>query len=174
MKEAAIEQARALYEEVPDRQEFMEFMDVMKLTPELCDLLGRPVVKMSDKIRVIRRLSEKAGFSTKICNFLIELTRNHQISLLLEIAEAYSKIWDEENHYLKIEAIFAKEPTDDEIREARDYLGKCYGSRHVQLCVEVDPSILGGRILRTRGVEFDQSYRGWLEQLEKSLIEEAY
>lgn len=174
MKEAAIEQARALYAEVPDRQEVMEFLDTMKLTPDLMRLLEEPVIKMADKSRVILRLSKEAGFSEKMRNFLMELTRNHQIDLLDEIMEAYAKIWDYENHYLKIEAIFAREPSDEELKEAREYLGRRYRSGHVQLCVEVDPSIIGGRILRTRGREYDQSYRGRLQQLEKSLIEEAY
>lgn len=173
MKEQAIEQARALISEVPDRQEVLKFQDVMNLCPEFVKALESPVIRTSQKIAAIKRVAEKAEFSERMTNFLCELTKNHGISEIPDILEAYAKLWDRKNHHMRVEAIFASQPTDEELKSAREYLKTKYAQSDIQFCVDVDPSLIGGRILRARGVEYDQSYAGRLAQLERKLTEEA-
>jgi F-type H+-transporting ATPase subunit delta len=174
MKERAIEQARALLLEVPDRTLVLGFLDTMKLTPELLGTLQSPVVKSNQKIRIVNRVAEASGMSEKLRNFLAELVKNNMVADLDDIVSAYMDLWDIENHHVKAEAIFASQPSDEDLKEARAYLESAYPSANVQLCVDVDPSLMGGRVLRTRGVEYDQSYVGRLKQLERKLTEEAY
>ena len=66
MKERAIEQARALLLEVPDRTLVLGFLNTMKLTPELLGTLQSPVVKSNQKIRIVN-LHNMPPFAIRNC-----------------------------------------------------------------------------------------------------------
>lgn len=167
----AYNQALALFREVPDRESVQELKEIFALTPALKKALSSPVVRKEEKRRIISAVSGKAGLPEKIENFLFELAVSGEMDELPAIFDIYRAIWNEKNHYIEAEVTFAEQPDDAAQERIVDYLKQKYAGKKIRLCADVDPSLIRGCVIRTRGVELDMSIAGRLEKMHQALLE---
>ena len=73
------------------------------------------------------------------------------------------------NHILRATVTSAKEMSQDEIKSIKDDIKKKYPDYTVELSENVDDSLLGGYVVKTKMEEYDKSFTWRLSQLERKM-----
>ncbi|MGJ8744353.1 ATP synthase F1 subunit delta [Polaribacter sp.] len=135
-------------------------------------MLNSPIVKSSDKIKVL-----KALFDGKVNNITLGLFHllqdNKRIVMLYSIAKQYAVIYDFEKH-LQVAKVTTAVPLSKEIE--KEVLAKIISltGDKANLENEINPAILGGFILRVGDVQYDASISNYLNELKKEFDNSHY
>ena len=151
-----------------DLAKVVEFMDN---TPALAQMWGSKVVPTGKKRDLISQLLG-AFIDTLTLSFLRLLVDKRREDILSLVRMEVQQLSDASRHLVRAEATFALEPTAAEREQLIASLSKRTGE-HVDLVVQVDPSILGGVVVRMHDTIIDGSVRGTLESLREQLLQEA-
>ncbi|MBC8160993.1 MAG: ATP synthase F1 subunit delta [Roseiflexaceae bacterium] len=109
------------------------------------------------------------GASTPVRNFVLLLAQDGQLGALAQVTQAFEQYAAAQNSRLPAEVISAT--VLDAAQHARvvDQLHASYGDR-LELTFSVDPSILGGLVIRIGDQVFDNSARSRLSAVQRSLL----
>jgi F-type H+-transporting ATPase subunit delta len=110
--------------------------------------------------------------SRPVQNLAQLMLRRGRIDDLPRVAAEFRRLDDARQGLTHATATSATELTPDEVRALTDRLEKSTGGR-IALDVQVDPSLLGGLIVRVGDRLIDGSVRGRLERLRNQLISGA-
>lgn len=110
--------------------------------------------------------------SQPVLNLVALLLRRGRIEELPQVAAQFRRLDDERQGITHATATSAAELTPDEVRALTERLEASTGGR-IALDVEVDPSLLGGLVVRVGDRLIDGSVRGRLERLRNQLISGA-
>jgi len=110
--------------------------------------------------------------SKPVQNLVQLMLRRGRIDELPRVAAEFRRLDDARQGVIHATATAAGELTKDEVRAITARLEQQTGG-HVSLDVEVDPSLLGGLIVRVGDRLIDGSVRGRLERLRNQLISGA-
>ncbi len=105
-------------------------------------------------------------------SFLRLLVDKRRESILDTVQVELLRLSDIARHLVRAEATFAIEPTPEETAGLTRSLEQRTGEQ-INLTVHIDPSILGGVVVRMRDNIIDGSVRGTLEGLREQLLQEA-
>ena len=154
MTQAANNYGQVLYElKVP--KEMVEEAEVLfREVPQLKEALVSPVVKKSEKNRVIDRV-----FPAELRNFLKVLC-GHQ-----DMGDAC-----EQEGSLRATLYYVTEPDAEQLKKIKQMLMKKYQKQDVELRLVKDSSLGGGFVIRTGDMETDWSIKGRMKQLEQILM----
>ena len=135
------------------------------------DVLANPAIPIE---RRATALDELLGdrVSGRAANLVRLLLRRGRIEDLPRVAAEYRRLDDKRQGITHATATSASELTQDEIQELTARLERSTGGR-IALDVEVDPSLLGGLVVRVGDRLIDGSVRGRLERLRNQLISGA-
>jgi len=146
-------------------------VDLMAETPAFDEMWHSKVVPTGKKRNLIGLLVGKNvdALTLSFLRLLVDKRREDILSLVrLEVQQ----LSDTSRKLVRAEATFALNPSDDErgklVRSLETRTGE-----HVDLTVNVDPSIIGGVIVRMHDTIIDGSVRGTLEKLREQLLTEA-
>ena len=135
-------------------------------------MLRSPIVKSSDKIKVLNAL-----FHGKVNNITLGLFHllqdNKRIAMLYSIAKQYAIIYDFDKH-MQVAKVTTAVPLTEEI-EAK-ILAKIVTltGKKAKLENVVNESILGGFVLRVGDVQYDASISNYLNELKKEFDNSHY
>ena len=135
-------------------------------------MLRSPIVKASDKIKVLNAL-----FDGKVNNITLGLFHllqdNKRIAMLASIAKQYVIIYDYDKHTQEAKVTTAV-PLTKEVEET--VLAKIVAltGDKANLVNEINPNILGGFILRVGDVQYDASISNYLNELKKEFDNSHY
>jgi F-type H+-transporting ATPase subunit delta len=163
----------------------------MELRSEMVgDAVGRPVEGSS--VDVIGQLLERIGrlaadrtlplssrlelavaaishsVSRPVLNLITLLVRRGRIELLPQVAQAFARLDDARQEITHATVTSAAPLTPDEVQALTQRLEQSSGGR-ISLDVQVDPSLLGGLVVRVGDRLIDGSVRGRLERLRNQL-----
>ena len=141
---------------------------IMRENPRYEKLLDTPALARDEKLLLIDRAF--SSLNENLVNLLKILCEKHSVYQLPKIAAAYAALYDEARGIERVEALTAVAMTSPQIEAMRAKLSRMTG-KTVILRNTVDPSILGGVVLRYAGKQFDGSVKARLSALEKSLKE---
>ena len=136
-------------------------------TPALGRVLWNPAVPPEAKARVLAELAE--GSDAVLGRSLAVLHENGRLPLLPDVQEAYARRYAEENDELDVVLTTAVEISEAQTEELRETLARATG-KTIRLERRIDPAILGGIVLRVRGLLVDASIRRRLELLRHDLL----
>ncbi|MGH2603961.1 MAG: F0F1 ATP synthase subunit delta, partial [Dehalococcoidia bacterium] len=122
---------------------------------------------MEDRLALLDRAL--TGMSPLAQNLAKLLVSRGRFSLTPRIDRVFGEMLDERNGVVRAEAITAVPLSDDEERAIVDHLRTITGARDVRLQREIDPSIIGGLIVRVGDQLIDGSTRSRLIQLRRRL-----
>ena len=114
----------------------------------------------------------QGSLSQEVFNFMYILIDKRRESNILEIKKEYDKLYNEQKNIIKVVARTAV-PMED---EAKIKLSKVLGEKlekTIELSNQVDPSIMGGVVLRIEDKLIDGSLKGQLEDIGKALVGSA-
>ena len=111
----------------------------------------------------------KERFSELFFNFLLVVLRNRRFQLIYQIYSDFENRVDLYNNRIKAVAITALPLPGDKLSEVSREIAT-YLNAEVRIENKVDPSIIGGIIIRLNGKMFDGSIFGQFKKLKQYLI----
>lgn len=103
-------------------------------------------------------------------NFLALLSENGRLAALPEIAAQFEELKTQAENKVKVILVAASEVDAAQADKVAAALQQKLG-RAVELAVEIDPSLIGGAVVKAEDMVVDGSVRNRLERLAGSLIE---
>ena len=133
---------------------------------ESVDLLESPNLSAEQKQKVIQKAFPNC--STLATNFLALLAHQKGVRLLPRIQESLQQMFDDHQGIIRATVTTAVSLSNTEKREIQDSLKEKW-DREVVLESAIDPSIVGGMVIRIRDKVIDGSTKGRLAALRLSL-----
>ncbi len=141
---------------------------VERLTEESSDLrqvLRSPIVSRDRQAAAVTALAGPAGIGDIVAKFLGVLAQNRRLFALPAITAAYRSRLAAARGEVTAEVTSAV-PLDEQQLEAVKGAVSRYAGKAVSLTADVDPSLLGGLVVRIGSRMVDASLRTKLQQLE--------
>lgn len=135
------------------------------------EVLANPAIPGDRRATVLTELLGQR-ISGPVLNLIQLLLRRGRIEELPRVAAEFRRLDDERQGITHATATSAAALSPDEVRAITARLEQSTGGR-IALDVEVDPSLLGGLVVRVGDRLIDGSVRGRLERLRNQLISGA-
>jgi F-type H+-transporting ATPase subunit delta len=161
LEAGAIDQVRA------DLDRFQAMIDE---SDDLKRLIASPVFSSGDQARAIVALSDKAGIKGLVANFLKVVAGNRRLFALPGMIRAYREFVARHRGEMTAEVVSAHALSPAQEEELKSALKGVTG-KDVAIDVTVDPSILGGLIVKVGSRQIDTSLRTKLSTLKLALKE---
>ncbi|QRR01742.1 ATP synthase F1 subunit delta [Dyadobacter sandarakinus] len=148
-------------------QDMLLFKDTADKNRGLMLALKSPIVRHEKKLGILKSLFEARVNPITYAIFTI-ITRKNRESILDEIALEFIKSY---NLYKGIQnaTVVSSTPLTDELRQRISNLVLSSTGKQVQLSEKVDPSLIGGFLLRIDDRQIDASLRSRLNELKLQL-----
>lgn len=137
---------------------------------DLRRLVTSPVFSAEDQLRAITAIADKAGYQGLVANFLRVVARNRRLFALPGMIAGFRLLAAEARGEVAADVTSAHALTDDQQAELRQTL-KAVAGKDVALNLTVDPSILGGLVVRIGSRQIDTSLKTKLNSLKLALKE---
>ncbi len=135
---------------------------------DLRRLVASPVFTAEDQDRALKTLSDKAGFSELTSNFLRVIAHNRRLFALPQMIPAFKSLAAKSRGEVSAEVTTAQPLSDEQATQLKDSLTASVG-KTVMLDARVDPSILGGLIVKVGSRMVDSSLRTKLTAIRMGL-----
>ena len=169
MTQKAVNNAKVLYRLNVLRSDVEQAHKIFKKVPFLLETLTNPVVSEEVKEAVLDKIVRQCELPYLLGNFMKMMCRIGEIGQITDIFNCYYKYWDERNHILHAEVIYADEETKKEKASILKQLESIYPKEKIVLSEKTDASLLGGYVVHVGYEEYDHSYEGKLRRLERKL-----
>jgi len=143
---------------------------LLSQSPDLARLVRSPVFSADDQSRAMTAVLEKAGVSGLTQNFVKLIARNRRLFSLSDMIIAFQKLYARTKNQITAEVTSAQPLTDGQRHDLLDSL-KASLKQDVQLVTKVDPSILGGLIVKAGSRMIDSSIKTKLNSLKFAMKE---
>jgi F-type H+-transporting ATPase subunit delta len=137
-------------------------------TPELMEYLNSPVVKQEAKREILAK-TLKSQINTETFKFLMVLVDRNRISLLSAAINTYLELVYQTASIKMIEVTTASAFTNLQKNTLIQKLKELTNAREIRLVINVDPSLIGGFLIKTESKVIDFTIRNQLQQLAKHL-----
>jgi F-type H+-transporting ATPase subunit delta len=161
--------AKAAFEYAREHKTFAQWSEVLATASavvadeRVAKLLGNPQVKPADLVELIGGIVG-AQLDANAKNFLNTLAQNRRLGLLPEIASMYEALRADIERIADVEVVAATELNEAQRARLTAALKKRL-QREVRLHVSVDPSLIGGAIVRSGDLVIDGSLKARLDRL---------
>jgi len=135
--------------------------------PDVQHLLANPAVPIPVRADAVAQVLD-ARVSDKARNLVLLLMRRGRVDLVSGVAAAYRALYEQRKGIVRATVISAAPLDAAEQSAIRERLGQMAGGT-LEIEQQVDPSILGGVIVRLGDRMIDGSVRGRLERLRSRL-----
>ena len=134
-------------------------------------LLSNPAVALEEREALVEKALSKA-VSRPVLNLILLMLQRRRIEQLPRVAAEFRRLDNQRQGITQASATTAAELTPAELEALTTKLEQFTGGR-VELDVAVDPSLLGGLVVRVGDRLIDVSVRGRLERLRNQLVSGA-
>ena len=137
--------------------------------PDMRTLVESPAISWADQTKAVTAVLEKAGADTLTVKFVGTVASNGRLHALSKIVSAFLAEHARRRGEVSAEVISAVEM--DAARKARveKAVAKLAGSDKLSLSMRVDPSLIGGLVVRIGSRMIDTSIRTKLNRLETAM-----
>jgi F-type H+-transporting ATPase subunit delta len=133
-------------------------------------LIESPVFSADDQFRAISAIADKAGLKGLVGNFLKVAAKNRRLFAVPGMIKAYRQIAAAQRGEASAEVTSAHELDAAQLAELKATLKEVAG-KDVAIAVTVDPSLLGGLVVKMGSRQIDTSLRTKLNSLKLALKE---
>ncbi|WP_035986279.1 ATP synthase F1 subunit delta [Leptolyngbya sp. KIOST-1] len=152
--------------------EVAELLDVLASSEDLVAFLANPLMPAEAKKAVMRQIADGkvSGF---VMNFLMLLVDRGRIAFLQPVLQQYQSLLRERNQTVLADVTSAVELSEDQQNAIRDRVKTMTGANSVELSIEIDPSLIGGLVIKVGSQVIDASLRGQLRRIGMQLTATA-
>lgn len=149
--------------------ELIAINDLMNASKEFQSLLVSPLFTNDERTNVIRQLTGKLKLSDYIVKFILHLSEVRVIKALPEIIRMATSLYLEKKKKAKAIVMTPLQVTKEQENKLRSSLKKIT-DRELDIEYEIDPSLLGGILVRIGSTMYDTSIKSQLRLLKDELI----
>jgi F-type H+-transporting ATPase subunit delta len=178
LKSASLQYANALADVAlaqgagdPALRQLTDFRDAYTESAELRNFLASPAVDREAKHGVIEKLMARLGASKIVRNFLFVVTDHGRMHILPEIVDSFQEVIRERQGIAEAEIFSAVELSTTQKAEFAFTLERMTGQR-IEPKYSLDPSLLGGAVVRIGDAIYDGSVRNRLNEMRSKLTGE--
>lgn len=143
-------------------------LELWQNSPELASFLGNPIVKAEDKKAVLATiLGDESNSYLK--NFLMLLVNRRRIMYIDAIAEKYLELLRKLNNVVLAMVTSVAELNEEQKEAIADKVKNLSGASGVEIKTNLDPSLIGGVIIKVGSQVYDTSIRGQLQRISLNL-----
>jgi F-type H+-transporting ATPase subunit delta len=155
----------------PALRQLADFGAAYSTSAELRNFLGSPAVTREAKHAVVEKIVTRLGASRIIRNFLFLLVDKRRTNELPEIVHAFGEVIRERQGLSEAEIASVTELNAAQKAEFASALARVTGQR-VELKFKLDPTLLGGVVVRVGDTVYDGSLRSRLNAMRARLVAE--
>ena len=137
-------------------------------TSELTEYLNNPVVREEAKREVLNK-ALKSEINAETFKFLMVLLERNRINLINSIIKVYLELVYETAAIKMIEVTTASTFTNLQKNTLSQKLKELTNAREIRLIITVDPTLIGGFLIKTESKVIDFTIKNQLQQLAKHL-----
>jgi F-type H+-transporting ATPase subunit delta len=146
------------------------FEALLEGSPELSRMIKSPVFSSDEQFRAIEKIADKAGITGLVGNFLRVVARNRRLFAIPGMIKAFREVAAEQRGEVAAEVTSAHALTAAQQNELKAAL-KSVAGKDVSITASVDPSLLGGLVVRIGSRQIDTSLKTKLNSLKLALKE---
>ncbi len=135
---------------------------------DFAELVESPLVDREQAEKAFAALGPQLGLDPITANFIGVLARNGRKNQLLAVIRAFRRLAAEHRGETTAEVVSAHPLKDDQIAALKEQL-RARAGRDVTLDAQVDPSILGGLVIKLGSQMIDGSIRTKLNRLAQAM-----
>ncbi|MBN1688926.1 MAG: ATP synthase F1 subunit delta [Candidatus Omnitrophica bacterium] len=166
---------RALFQLAEERKEtdkiekdFSHFIKLLAANPTVMHLMLNSIVSQSEKTTFLDK-TLSGNITPTFLHFLKVLVRKQRFSHISDIQKEYHRLYEKKQGVQEVSVISAV--SIKKILEEKIYsVLKKITRSEVRLIKKVDPSMIGGLVIRFNGTEIDASYRDQFRILRQRLM----
>ena len=140
-------------------------------SPDLERLVRSPVFSAADQLKALDAILADAGIGGIAANFIRLATTKRRLFFIREMIADYRKLYDVSRGVTRAEVTSATALTDANVAALKDSLRAASGGREVDLDTKVDPSIIGGLIVKLGSRMIDGSLKTKLNAIRLAMKE---
>jgi F-type H+-transporting ATPase subunit delta len=137
---------------------------------DLARLLRSPVLSADDQARALSAVLDGAGIDGLAVNFLKLVATNRRLFAALDMVQAYRALVAKHRGEVTAEVTLAHQPSEAQLAAIKDALA-AVTKKDVQVKVEIDPSIIGGLVVKLGSRMVDSSLRTKLNAIKLAMKE---
>jgi len=175
MNEIAGRYAKALFELADDGKQLDAVADDLRKISALIDgsedlrrLVRSPVISRADQGKAMAAVLDKLGSGELVCRFVGYVAASRRLFALKSIAKAYLTELAKRRGEISAEVSSAKPLSDEQIAAVEEALKKAVGGK-VAVSHKVDPSLIGGLIVKVGSRMIDTSVASQLQRLKLAM-----
>jgi F-type H+-transporting ATPase subunit delta len=146
------------------------FAALLDESPDLLRLVRSPVFTADEQLRSLTAILDKAGITGLAANFLKVLTANRRLFAVRDVIRGYRQLVARHKGEVTAEVVLAEKPNEAHLAAIKNAL-KAVTKKDVQVDVKVDPSIIGGLIVKLGSRMVDSSLRTKLNSIKHAMKE---
>ena len=137
---------------------------------DLARLLRSPVFSAEEQTRALSGVLDRAGIDGLAANVLKLLGTNRRLFAALDVARAYRALVAQHKGEVTAEVTVAEQPSEAHLAAIKDALA-AVTKKDVQMKVKVEPSIIGGLVVKVGSRMVDSSLRTKLNAIKVAMKE---
>lgn len=151
------------------QRQMQDFAATLDESRELREVLMNPSIAGDQKLAVVDALAERLGMMREVRNFVAVIMDHQRLGEFREIVAAYAEVADVNRGVTEAQVTSAHELAEDDRKDLETRIAGLAGTA-VRVTYGLDPSLLGGAVVRIGSTVYDGSVRAQLEQLRESLV----
>jgi F-type H+-transporting ATPase subunit delta len=140
-------------------------------SPDLERMVRSPVFSAAEQLKALDVILANAGIEGIADNFIRLVTTKRRLFFIREMIADYRKLYDTSRGVARAEVTSAAPLTDANVSALKDSLRAASGGREVALDMKVDPSIIGGLIVKLGSRMVDGSLKTKLNAIRLAMKE---
>jgi F-type H+-transporting ATPase subunit delta len=140
----------------------------VELSPDLARLVRSPVFSAEDHAKALTAILEKMSAHPLTTKFVLLLAKKRRLFALNQIISAYEHLVAKSRGETEAEVTAARHLNDDEVGELKSMLKSNLG-KEPRLHSRIDPTLLGGLIVKIGSRMIDSSLRTKLDSLRAAM-----
>jgi F-type H+-transporting ATPase subunit delta len=137
---------------------------------DLARLVRSPVFSAEDQVRALTPVLDRAGISGISAQFLLVVASNRRLFAVRDMIRDFRKLVARHKGEVTAEVTLADQPREAHLAAIRDTL-KTVTGKDVQVDVKIDPSIIGGLVVKLGSRMVDSSLRTKLNAIKHAMKE---
>ncbi len=138
--------------------------DALAQSEDFRNLTVSPMVSRGAAVKAVSAVADELGVDATTKNFLGVLAENHRLGALPKIIKAFRALAAQHRGEIAADVTSAHPLTDEQVIELKHQLRQRVG-REVSVDLSVDPSLLGGLVVRVGSQMIDSSIKTRLNTL---------
>ena len=153
------------------RADLDRFEAMISESAELNRLVRSPVFGADEQLKALSAVLERAGIGGLTANFLRVVTTNRRLFAVRDMIRAYRALVARHRGEVSAQITVAEPLNDSNLDALKDALKNATGGKEIALDVKIDPSIIGGLIVKIGSRMVDSSLRTKLNAIKFAMKE---